>query len=773
LLEIMSLFWALSFTALLSFSFVSCDTNVQETQTFIVRVENDLKPSAFSDVEDWYSSTIESFGSNSHSSSILHVYKTVFHGFSAKITPQQALELEKRQEILGVFPDRIRKIQTTRSPEFLGLDSSTPNGLLKESDAGSNVVIGFLDTGIWPERNSFHDQDLGPIPSKWKGECVQGERFPTTTCNKKIIGARYFTDGYDAMIKTNNLGLKSARDTIGHGTHTASTAAGRAVSNASFIGFAGGHAVGIAPKARIAIYKVCWEGGCMESDILAGLDKALEDGVDVLSISLGSDHATPYYMDMVAIASFGAMEKGVFISAAAGNSGSLEGTVTNIAPWITTVGASTIDRKFPADLLLQDGTVIKGSSLYNGKSFKAYVPLIYGGKSSMQTNGTSFGGSVCLPDALDKELVRGKIVVCDRGLISRTAKGIAVRDAGGVGVVVANVAPSGEGLTADAHLIPGLAITESGRGKLLDYISSSPNPQATIVFHGTQMGVQPAPIVASFSSRGPNLETPYVMKPDVIAPGVDILAAWPDDVSPTGLSDDSRRTEFNILSGTSMSCPHLTGVAALLKGAHPEWTPAMIKSAIMTTAYTRDHNGKPLLDSKDDNVSSLWAMGAGHVDPEKAVDPGLVYDLTADDYLDFLCASNYSIKEIRAITRKSVSCSTKKRSPWDLNYPAISVVIDEARLVSLEVTRTVTYVGEAPSSSYNVSVTNPNGVNVTVEPQKMEFSKMGETQSYKVRVSADMKEVPRGSMESEFGQLTWTDGKHQVTSPIVVILLKP
>lgn len=778
--------WALVYSLYLPFLAISALTDGgKNVQTFIVRVQNDLKPSVFLNVEHWYSATLQGLSSNplglhkpihtgKDNKDFLHVYKTIFHGFSARLTITEAQELKKSPGVLYVLPDQLRQIQTTRSPQFLGLDTSNPVGLLTESDSGSNVIIGVFDTGIWPERRSFHDEDLGPIPSHWKGECIEGQNFTKNHCNKKIIGARYFVDGYESAAgKINSTdGLKSPRDTDGHGTHTASTAAGRAVRNASLFGYAKGTAVGVAPKARIAVYKICWKRGCTDSDILAAFDKAVEDGVNVISISVGGGTRS-YNLDPIAIGSFGAMERGVLVSASAGNSGPGTTTVTNVAPWITTVGASTIDRNFPTDLVLRDGRVITGASLYSGKPFprKTYFPLVYAGNVSVDRR----AAAICSPDALDKELLRGKIVVCVRGGIARAAKGEAVKQAGGIGVIVANVAPVGEGLIADAHTIPGVAITESAGRIVLAYISSSRNPSATMVFRGTQVGVKPAPAVASFSARGPSAESIYVLKPDLIAPGVNILAAWPDGVSPTELSFDMRRTEFNIASGTSMSCPHVSGLVVLLKGAHPDWSPAMIRSALMTTAYTHDREGTPLLDEKSYNFSTVWDMGAGHVDPEKALDPGLVYDLTMNDYLDFLCASNYSREDIQQIARVSVRCNRKHQKPWNLNYPAISVAFDSTSKVSkmvVVVTRTVTHVGNG-ASNYIVTVTNPKGVNVIVYPPKMNFKQKGQKKKYVVRISVQNVTLPVRNTMMEFGKLTWTDGKHQVTSPLVVVWQTP
>lgn len=772
----MGFLWVIVYTLLFSFLLVSCESNVNVTQCFIASVQNHLKPQEYSDAEDWYRSIIESLNSSknyniSHyaqnTNYFLYVYDTIFHGFSANLTTLQAEELKTRPEILAVFPDRVRQLQTTRTPEFLGLDeTSWRNGILNESNWGSNTIIGVLDTGVWPESRSFYDGDLDPIPSHWKGKCDPGDEFPKTLCNKKLIGARYFTRGYIEHLGAKEYYIKSARDGIGHGTHTASTAAGRRVGRASLFGYARGTSSGIASKARVAVYKVCGSKGCYNSDIVAAMDSAIKDGVNVISLSLGG-YPDYYDTDPIAISSYSAMDKGIVVSASAGNSIPIAGSVTNIAPWITTVGAGTLDRNFPAYLTLEDGHVIAGTSLYTGKhpSETNYFPLIYAG-SAAKANQSVQDAARCSPNTLDESLVRGKIVVCDLGQIPSIGQALVVNESGGVAAIIANVEPIGEGLRAHAYLTPGLSITESARAALLNYITSSNNPRATIQFRGTLLGVKPAPMVGSFSSRGPNSISPYVLKPDVIAPGVNILASWPDNLPPSSMSGDHRRTKFNIISGTSMSCPHVSGLAVLLKGAHPDWSPAMIKSAMMTTAYTHDQDGIPLLDEWHRTRATVFDFGAGHVDPERAVDPGLVYDLTEDDYVNFLCASNYSSKQIKVITGREVTCGVGNDSPWELNYPAISVVFGGSNSTTREisVTRTVTHVCDGPST-YVASVMNPEDATVSIAPEKIAFTNKGEKRSFSVKI---LGHEARSESGTEFGMLTWTDGKHEVNSALVV-----
>ncbi|KAE8655368.1 Subtilisin-like protease SBT1.6 [Hibiscus syriacus] len=729
-----------------------------EQKTFIVRVKHEAKPSIFTTHKHWYESSLSSVLSPSTPTQVLHVYDSVFHGFSAKLLPTEALKLQALPHVIAVIPEQVRYLQTTRSPLFLGLKTTDKAGLLKESDFGSDLVIGVIDTGIWPERQSFNDRDLGPIPSKWNGQCVTTEDFGSDSCNKKLIGARYFCSGYEAtngkMNETSE--LRSPRDSDGHGTHTASIAAGRYVFPASTLGYAKGVAAGMAPKARLAAYKVCWNAGCYDSDILAAFDSAVADGVDVISLSVGGA-VVPYYLDAIAIGAFGAADKGIFVSASAGNGGPGGLTVTNVAPWVATIGAGTIDRDFPADVKLGNGKVVPGVGVYNGPGLSSgrMYPLVYGGSGG----GDGYSSSLCLEEPL---------------------KGDVVKKAGGVGMILANGVFDGEGLVVDCHVLPATAVGASNADEIRRYIDSASKSNslatATIIFKGTRLGVRPAPVVASFSARGPNPETPEILKPDVIAPGLNILAAWPDKVGPSGLPSDYRRVEFNILSGTSMACPHVSGLAALLKAAHPEWSPAAIKSALMTTSYTVDNRGETMIDESNGNTSTVFDFGSGHVHPTKAMDPGLVYDINPMDYVDFLCNSNYTINNIQVITRRNADCSGAKRAGHigNLNYPSFSVVFLQFgnHKMSTHFIRQVTNVGD-PNSVYEVTIRPPGGTLVTVEPQQLVFRRVGQKLNFVVRVETMAVKLAPGSTSMKSGWIVWSDGKHNVTSPIIVTMQQP
>lgn len=364
---------------------------------------------------------------------------------------------------------------------------------------------------------------------------------------------------------------------------------------------------GMSFASRIAAYKVCWPAGCSSSDILAAIDQAVADGVDVLSLSLGSAGNRPYHNDNMAIAAFGAVQNGVFVSCSAGNSGPTQSTVGNTAPWIMTVAASYIDRCFPTTIKLGNGRVFQGASLYSGRPTNQ-LPLVYG-----DTAGGD-GAEYCTEGSLSPALVKGKIVICDRGISGRVDKGLQVNSSGGAGMLLVNTADQREELIADAHVLPATSVGAAAAKAIKDYMIMAKKPTARIAFEGTGYGF-PAPIMAAFSSRGPSSVVGDFIKPDVTAPGVNILAAWPPTTSPTDLRNDKRRVSFNVVSGTSMSCPHVSGLAALIKSVHRDWSPAAIKSALMTTAYTDDNHHAPIGDAGSDSSESgtPFSFGSGHL----------------------------------------------------------------------------------------------------------------------------------------------------------------
>ncbi|KAF8404920.1 hypothetical protein HHK36_009815 [Tetracentron sinense] len=735
---------------------------VEKKKTYIVHMAKHEMPTSFHDHLHWYDSSLKTVSDRAE---MLYTYNNVIDGFSTRLTPEEAESLDSRPGVLAVFPEERYELQTTRTPEFLGLRNSA--GLVPEPDSVSGLIIGVLDTGVWPESKSFDDSGLGPVPSNWKGECEIGKNFNASNCNRKLIGARFFSKGYEEAYGPidETRESRSPRDDDGHGTHTSTTAAGSVVDGASLFGYAAGTAQGMATRARVATYKVCWIGGCLDSDILAGMDKALEDGVNILSISLGGGDPR-YYRNSVAIGAFMAMERGILVSCSAGNSGSRSFTLSNVAPWIITVGAGTLDRDFPTYVSLGNGKNFSGVSLYSGKPLPdSLLPLVYAGNSSNVTN-----GNLCITGTLIPEKIAGKIVLCDQGSGNSVRSGTVVKDAGGVGMIFANTVVRNKQI-AQAHLLPATDVAPEVGNTIRDYLFSEPNPTATIVFGGTKVGIQPSPVVAAFSSRGPNLVTPEILKPDLIAPGVNILAGWSGSVGPSGLSVDTRRVEFNIISGTSMSCPHVSGLAALLKAAHPEWSPAAIRSALMTTAYTAYKSGEKIIDLATGKPSTPFDHGAGHVDPVAALDPGLVYDIAINDYLSFLCASNYNQTQIKIIARSNFTCDMSKTySVTDLNYPSFAVFLQTASgeggggLIVVNYTRTLTNVGSPTTYTASVS-SETESVQIAIEPKSLSFGELNEKKTYTVTFTASS--MP--SRMTNFARLEWSDGKHNVGSPIAFI----
>ncbi|XP_058108620.1 subtilisin-like protease SBT1.4 [Magnolia sinica] len=724
--------------------------------TYIVHVSKSQKPAIFMTHHHWYSSTLMTLPQSPHPTKILYTYDHAIHGFAARLTPSQAAALQDLPGILSVQSERIHHLDTTHTPKFLGL--ADVSGIWPNSDYANDIIIGVLDSGIWPERRSFSDTGLSAVPASWKGSCETATNFSTSACNRKLIGARAYYAGYEEYLQkkmNETLESRSPRDTEGHGTHTASTAAGSTVTSAGFYNLSIGEARGIATKARIAVYKICWLSGCFDSDILAAMDESIADGVHIISLSLSFNMpAGDYDNDSIAIGSFGAVQRGVLISASAGNDGPTPGSVMNIAPWIFTVGASTVDREFPANVVLGDGTTYSGVSLYSGEPFDSSdLSLVDGGS--------------CLK--LKSSTVRGKIVVCNDdsdGLIIR--KGDVVKRAGGVGMIAAdsyNEVPS-----AELHLIPATNVGKTAGASIRKYIQSKwwpwSSPTATIVFKRTVISNSPvSPKVARFSSRGPTNKIPEILKPDVIAPGVNILASWTGFTSPTNLEIDPRRVEFNIKSGTSMACPHVSGLGALLRKAHPQWSPAAIKSALMTTSYNVDSSGGNFEDQGTRNESTPFIHGAGHVDPNKSLNPGLIYDINTDDYVAFLCAIGYGVDRIAVFIKDkaAVNCSAKSMaSPGDLNYPSFSVVFKSNRDV-VQRRRVVTNVGGA-GSVYVANITGPSTVQINVSPSKLVFSAQNQSLSYVITFASIAD--PTASMG--FGSITWIDGAHVVRSPIAI-----
>ncbi|XP_027347006.1 subtilisin-like protease SBT5.3 [Abrus precatorius] len=700
--------------------------------------------------------------SNSAKESIFYSYTRHINGFAATLEEKVAAEIAKHPKVLSVFVNSGRKLHTTRSWGFMGLENNgmiPSNSIWKKARFGEGVIIGNLDTGVWPESKSFSEEGLGPIPSKWRGIC-DNKLDPAFRCNRKLIGARYFNKGYGAVAGPLRRSFQSPRDKEGHGSHTLSTAGGNRVPGVSVFGQGYGTASGGSPKARVAAYKVCWPpiGGdeCFDADILAGFDMAIHDGVDVLSVSLGGS-ASSFFNDSVAIGAFHAAKHGILVVCSAGNGGPSDATVENLAPWVITVAASTMDREFPSYVILGNRISFKGESLSAGKLADKFYPIIKATDAKLASARVE-DAVLCQNGTLDPNKVKGKIVVCLRGINARMNKGEQALQAGAVGMVLANDQNSGNELLADPHVLPATHINFNDGLAVFNYINSTKFPVAYIKHPVTQLHTKPAPVMAAFSSKGPNSIVPEILKPDITAAGVSVIAAYTEAEGPTNEEFDKRRIPYNSVSGTSMSCPHISGIVGLLRTLYPSWTPAAIKSAIMTTATTLDNEAELLLNVTN-GLATPFSYGAGHVQPNRAMDPGLVYDTTIIDYLNFLCSLGYSETQISMFTGGPYQCH-ERFSLFNLNYPSITVPNLHG---SITVTRTIKNVGSP--GTYIAHVQNPEGITVSVKPNILKFKAVGEEIKFKVSLK-----VMQGKATNSyvFGKLIWSDGKHFVRSPIVV-----
>ncbi len=653
-------------------------------------------------------------------------YTETLNGFSARLSARQAQELARDRAVLAVVPDEERHLLTTDSPTFLGLTGPDGvwAGLGGDAKAGKGTVVGIIDTGVWPESKSFSGATAKPVPG-WNGVCQSGEDFPASTCNSKLIGARFYTKGVGVQ-NIQEHDYVSPRDYGGHGSHTASTAVGNIVD----VQTRGETrtASGMAPAAKLAVYKVCWQtgrgGGCFSSDSAAAIDDATADGVDVLNFSISGTRTN--FLDPVELGFMYAADAGVFVAASSGNSGPTSSTTAHPSPWLTTVAASTHTVN-ESTVVLGDGTKYIGASITGGLPA---TPAVLS-DTAVAEGATTSAAALCYPGSLDPAVVTGKVVVCDRGVIARLDKSYAVQQAGGVGMVLVNT--SAGSLNADNHFVPSVHLSHEFRTAIRTYVSTASNPTVEILAGVHEGSPTRVPEVAAFSSRGPSLSAGGdLFKPDVSAPGVDVLAA----VAPPG----NYGRNYDYYSGTSMSSPHIAGLAALFAQRYPGWSPMAVKSAMMTTA--RDHV----------TTTDPFAQGAGFVTPKRFFDPGLVFKSDQDDWWDFLAGQGVRYSNGTPVSDNPIDAS-------DLNLASIAI----GSLVGQQtVTRTITNVGST-SSTYRAAVSGMPGVAVNVTPAQV---RLAPEQSAKVSITFTRTDAAFGAYSK--GSLTWADKTHQVRIPLAV-----
>jgi len=577
-----------------------------------------------------------------HPLEVIYTYAVAFHGLAVKLNPQEAAKLVNLAGVATIQRSQWRYAQTDLSPAFLGVPgiwNGTGTGG-RPGTKGEGIIVGVIDSGIWPEHPSFADDGSYPAPpATWQGECQQpADESLGYTCNNKLIGVQYFLEGYSAGVGYDGL-FYSGRDDDGHGTHTASTAAGNENVNAAINGINRGRVSGMAPRAYVAAYKGLGPNGGTTADLAAAIDKAVADGVDVINYSVGSDFAADPWVDADAQAYLAALEAGVFVATSAGNAGPGSSTIGSPAnaPWITSVGASYYNRLYLSEITVSasGGAAL---SLYGATTTPGITDFrLVDAAGIADSNGDTSGD--CAAPFLPGTFQATDVVLCQSGGVATWIIGDFV-NAGGASAVIIYNNENGYDLNSYLYSIPAVRVLQDVGAQLQQFSAAHANETITVSFtQGTPVLAPdprvPVDTVVGFSARGPamndaNQQLIDVIKPDITAPGIHVLAG----ASPEHVSADNRGLGryggqgqlFQVIQGTSMSSPHVAGVGALLKALHPDWTPSQIRSALMTTALDA---GQKARDPDGDHAADPFDLGAGRIDMRRAPLAGFTLDESA------------------------------------------------------------------------------------------------------------------------------------------------
>ncbi|KAL0814950.1 hypothetical protein Bca101_071393 [Brassica carinata] len=730
----------------------------------------------------------------------LYSYHYLINGFSAVITQQQADRLAAREEVHNVVLDYPVKKATTHTPQFLGL----PRGAWPREGgseyAGEGVVIGFIDTGIDPTHPSFSDKVPGhsyPVPPRFTGVCEVTTGFPSGSCNRKLVGARHFAESaLSRGVLNSSQDDASPFDGEGHGTHTASVAAGNHGVPVVVCGHHLGNASGMAPRAHVAIYKALYKRfGGFAADIIAAIDQAAQDGVDIINLSITPNRRPPgiaTFFNPIDMALLSAVKAGIFVVQAAGNTGPAPKSMSSFSPWIFTVGATSHDRVYTNSIILGNNVTISGVGLASGTRTMHKLVLA----AHALRNGTTIMDAIYVGECQDSssyelKLVNGKILVCSYtvrfilGVSTIKQALLTAKNLTAAGLVF-YMDPSSTGfqMTSTPMDIPGILISSPQDSlALLQYYNTSlsrDNASGKIVGSASVArivgGMKPtygitAPKVMYFSARGPDPEDDSfqdadVMKPNLVAPGNSIWGAW----SPLGIGTaDFQGERFAMESGTSMSAPHVTGIAALIKQKFPHFTPAATASALSTTASLTDRKGGPIMAQRTvlnpdatQTPATPLDMGSGFVNATAALDPGLIFDIGYNEYMKFLCRINGSSPVVLNYTGESCSAYNSSLAASDLNLPSVTI----AKLVGTRtVLRWVTNIAATVANeTYTVGWKAPDSVSVKVSPAKFTIGN-GQTRV----LSLVFRAMKNGSVAS-FGKIGIIgDRGHVVNIPVTVI----
>ena len=725
----------------------------------------------------------------------IYSYKYAINGFAARMSVAEAQKLADLDEVLGVWEDEVRPLATNHSASFLGLFDSV-NGLRsKHALDGDGVIIGVIDSGIAPEHPALQDTREADRPrvcrsswgettflgkwlchrydkrpdvlnfealENWNGECETGERFDASNCNNKLIGARWFVDGANNTGPIDKNEFRSPRDADGHGTHTATTAAGNS-TRASIFGTLIGDVEGMAPKARIAVYKACWlrpfetRASCNTSDLARAIDAAVADGVDIINYSVGNSMREITAPDDIAL--MAAAKAGIVAVVAAGNEGPNLATIGSPAgaPWVITAAASsrTGDSSVEAfEVSAPPGIAGRYASkealfspaLAERGPIEGKLVLVDDDDDTLPSGspGVVSDGCQALINGSD---VSGNIALMQRSGCLFTDMVKNAEDAGAIAVLVYNIAGDPVVMFGEDGLvdIPALMIGQADANLILAELDA--NNEVSVVLEKSFLltTTDTGNIMASFSARGPG-PVADILKPDVTAPGVNIIAGFTPDPANATPGEN-----FAYLSGTSMSTPHVAGVAALLRQAHPDWSPAAIRSALITTA----RQDLQLPDSIA--AANPFDYGGGHIVPNDALQPGIVYDVSDDEYDAFACGT--ASPAVNTARCNELAAAGHSFFARDLNQPSIAI----SRLANQEtVTRRVTNVSE-DAGSYTVEIAAPPGISVLVTPPTISLGP-GESASFDTTLSYES-----GPLDLwRFGSITWVGDNHDVRSNLAV-----
>ncbi|MFC7487468.1 S8 family serine peptidase [Knoellia sp. CPCC 206453] len=644
------------------------------------------------------------------SATIGQSFQVVYGGVAASVPAKSIKDIVKVDGVVAVLPDDLQHPLTDASSDFINATAlqNTLGGAAGPANAGKGILYGNLDTGVWPEHASFADQGNlsarpGPALMCNFGDNPLTPAVDVFNCNKKLIGGRpfletYLSDGARAAAEP----YHTARDSGGHGTHTSSTTAGNVLASAPVFGVNRGPVRGIAPGAWLAEYKVCGIQGCYQSDSTAAVQQAVADGVDVInfSISGGSDP----YSDPVELAFLDAYAAGVFVAASAGNSGPSAATANHLSPWVTSVAASTQKREFATTLHLaaaggSPALALDGASITAG-SGAAPLPIV-------RASAAPYSDARCTSPA-PAGLFTGKIVACQRGGNGRVEKGYNVKQGGAAAMVLYN--PTLADVETDNHWLPTVHLADGTA--LLAFLAA--NPGATAQFAAGEKRNGQGDVMAAFSSRGPG---GTYLKPDVTAPGVQILAG--QTPTPDEISGGPAGEYFQAIAGTSMSSPHVAGAAALVMAAHPTWTPGQVKSALMTSATTN------VVKEDLATLADPFDMGAGRIN----VGAAAAVTLTLDE-----SAANFAALGAEDITGVH------------LNLPSVNAPTMPGAITTKRTVKNVSSVKQ----SISVAGSTTSDSKVKVSPAQFKLNP-GESRSVTINISS---ESPIGSQR--FGKIVFT-----------------